>query len=53
MKRESVLGELSFLRGNLLVLVASYMVFGVVSAACFFFPGLKYYRQRGDKARGR
>jgi serine/threonine-protein kinase len=22
-------------------------LFGVVSAACFFFPGLKYYRQRG------
>jgi serine/threonine-protein kinase len=21
-------------------------LFGVVSAACFFFPGLKYYRQR-------
>jgi serine/threonine-protein kinase len=21
-------------------------VFGIVSAACFFFPGLKYYRQR-------
>jgi hypothetical protein len=22
------------------------LLFGVVSAACFFFPGLKYYRQR-------
>ena len=21
-------------------------LFGVVSAACFFFPGLKYYRQQ-------
>jgi hypothetical protein len=21
-------------------------LFGVVSAGCFFFPGLKYYRQR-------
>ena len=21
-------------------------LFGIVSAACFFFPGLKYYRQR-------
>ena len=31
MKRDSILGELSFLRGNLLVLVASYTVFGVVS----------------------
>jgi serine/threonine-protein kinase len=23
-----------------------HLIFGVVSAACFFFPGLKYYRQR-------
>ena len=22
------------------------LLFGIVSAACFFFPGLKYYRQR-------
>lgn len=25
-------------------------LFGLVSAACFFFPGLKYYRQRMDTA---
>lgn len=25
-------------------------VFGIVSAACFFFPGLKYYRQRVRRA---
>ena len=24
-------------------------LFGVVSAACFFFPGLKYYRQRASR----
>lgn len=24
----------------------AHMIFGVVSAACFFFPGLKYYRQK-------
>jgi serine/threonine-protein kinase len=24
----------------------SHFIFGFVSAACFFFPGLKYYRQR-------
>ncbi len=24
----------------------AHIIFGVVSAACFFFPGLKYYRQR-------
>ena len=24
----------------------SVLLFGVVTAACFFFPGLKYYRQR-------
>lgn len=23
-----------------------HLIFGTVSAACFFFPGLKYYRQR-------
>ncbi|MEX1095657.1 MAG: protein kinase [Planctomycetales bacterium] len=26
----------------------SITLFGLVSAACFFFPGLKYYRQRRD-----
>ncbi len=25
-------------------------LFGLVSAACFFFPGLKYYRQRANGA---
>lgn len=24
----------------------AHIIFGVVAAACFFFPGLKYYRQR-------
>lgn len=24
----------------------AHLIFGIVSAACFFFPGLKYYRQR-------
>jgi serine/threonine-protein kinase len=24
----------------------AHLIFGAVSAACFFFPGLKYYRQR-------
>lgn len=24
----------------------AHIIFGAVSAACFFFPGLKYYRQR-------
>jgi eukaryotic-like serine/threonine-protein kinase len=27
------------------------LIFGLVSAACFFFPGYKYYRQRRDSAR--
>ncbi|MFO1063413.1 MAG: serine/threonine-protein kinase [Pirellulales bacterium] len=25
---------------------AAHLIFGVVAAGCFFFPGLKYYRQR-------
>jgi hypothetical protein len=25
---------------------AAHALFGVVAAGCFFFPGLKYYRQR-------
>jgi serine/threonine protein kinase len=29
----------------------SHYLFGVVSAACFFFPGLKYYRQRTERER--
>ncbi len=28
-----------------------HLIFGVVSAACFFFPGLKYYRQQSGKAK--
>ena len=24
----------------------AHFIFGIVSACCFFFPGLKYYRQR-------
>jgi serine/threonine-protein kinase len=30
----------------------SHVWFGIVSAACFFFPGWKYYRQRLDGTRG-
>ena len=26
----------------------NHLVFGIVSAACFFFPGLKYYRRRKE-----
>jgi len=26
----------------------AHLIFGFVSAACFFLPGLKYYRQRGN-----
>ena len=29
----------------------AHFLFGVVSAACFFFPGLKYYRQRLREAK--
>jgi predicted Ser/Thr protein kinase len=44
-----------FTTAGLMVLWPRYghLVFGVVSAACFFFPGLKYYRQRGDKRAAR
>ena len=28
-------------------------LFGIVSAACFFFPGLKYYRQQLRQRSGR
>jgi hypothetical protein len=28
----------------------SHVIFGLVSAACFFVPGLKYFRQRGRSA---
>ena len=28
----------------------AHTIFGVVSAACFFVPGLKYYRQRRQGA---
>ena len=36
-----------FLTAPLMVLVPDYgiSIFGIVSAACFFLPGLKYYRQ--------
>ncbi len=36
----------------LMALVPSYahLIFGVVSAACFFVPGFKYARRRGDDA---
>jgi serine/threonine-protein kinase len=30
----------------------AHLIFGTVSAACFFFPGLKYYRQRVGTERG-
>ncbi len=37
-----------FLTAGLMAAFTDYehLIFGVVSAACFFFPGLKYYRQR-------
>jgi predicted Ser/Thr protein kinase len=37
-----------FLTAGLMALFPRYahFIFGIVSAACFFFPGLKYYRQR-------
>jgi serine/threonine-protein kinase len=37
-----------FVTAALMALLPDYahFLFGVVSAACFFFPGLKYYRQR-------
>jgi serine/threonine-protein kinase len=37
-----------FLTAGVMALLPDYahLIFGVVSAACFFFPGLKYYRQR-------
>jgi len=39
---------LLFMTAGLMALVPEYahVIFGVVSAGCFFFPGLKYYRQR-------
>jgi len=45
-KRESILEELSFLKGNLLVLVASYTVFGLVSGLYEPFRSL-YIRELG------
>jgi serine/threonine-protein kinase len=27
----------------------SHFIFGTVTALCFFIPGWKYYRQRGEK----
>lgn len=43
---------LNFLIAGVMSLVPSYSVllFGIVSAISFFFPGLKYYRQRRDKS---
>ncbi len=37
-----------FLTAGLMAAFTDYehLIFGIVSAACFFFPGLKYYRQR-------
>jgi serine/threonine-protein kinase len=29
----------------------AHFIFGVVSAACFFLPGLKYHRQQVGRAR--
>jgi serine/threonine-protein kinase len=39
---------LLFLTAGLMAYFPTYahFIFGLVSAACFFFPGLKYYRQR-------
>jgi len=39
---------LLFVTAGLMAIFPDYahLIFGVVSAACFFFPGLKYYRQR-------
>jgi serine/threonine-protein kinase len=39
---------LLFITAGLMAIFPDYahLIFGVVSAACFFFPGLKYYRQR-------
>ena len=37
-----------FVTAGLMALLPDYahFIFGIVSAGCFFFPGLKYYRQR-------
>jgi serine/threonine-protein kinase len=37
-----------FATAGLMALFPNYghLMFGTVSAACFFFPGLKYHRQR-------
>jgi serine/threonine-protein kinase len=42
-----------FVTAGVMAVFTSYehLIFGVVSAACFFFPGLKYYRQQSDKRR--
>jgi serine/threonine-protein kinase len=41
-----------FVAAGLMAVWPSYehLIFGIVSAACFFFPGLKYYRQQRDKS---
>lgn len=43
-----------FLTAFLMAAVPEYahLIFGTVAAACFFLPGLKYYRQRGQNALG-
>jgi serine/threonine-protein kinase len=42
--------QVGILIGTSVVMALSYpyamFIFGVVCAACFFFPGLKYHRQR-------
>jgi eukaryotic-like serine/threonine-protein kinase len=44
-----------FLTAGLMTAWPSYehVVFGLVAAACFFFPGLKYYRQQSGKRQAR
>jgi hypothetical protein len=29
--------------------MVSHFIFGTVTGLCFFIPGWKYYRQRGEK----
>jgi serine/threonine-protein kinase len=43
-----------FVTAGVMALWPSYehLVFGIVLAACFFFPGLKYYRQQTVKSAG-
>ncbi len=48
MKRESILEELSFLKGNLLVLLTSYVIFGFTSSLFSPFRSL-YIRELGPR----